>query len=134
MNRVAYLTVLLVDDYEPFRRMICSVLEEIAGVQIIGQASDGLEAVQKVEELHPDLIILDISLPKLNGIQAAQRILQTAPDSKIIFLSQESSKGMADEALRLGAVGFVVKVNAGIDLPKAIKLARQNREASEPID
>lgn len=121
------LTILLVDDYEPFRRLICSMLEEMAGVKVIGQASDGLAAIESAEELRPDLILLDIGLPKLNGMQAARIILKANPDSKVIFLSQETSADMADEALRLGAWGYVVKVNAGTDLPKAIELVGQGK-------
>ena len=134
MTPVALLTVLLVDDHEPFRRLISTVLEQTAQVQIIGQASDGLAALQLAEELHPDLIILDIELPKLNGIQAARKILETRPDSKIILLSQESSTDMADAAFRLGALGYVVKMNAGIDLPKAIQLLRQGTNRSQDIN
>jgi DNA-binding NarL/FixJ family response regulator len=122
------LTLLVVDDYEPFRRLICSMLEEMVDVQIIGEASDGLEAIRKAEELHPDLIVLDIGLPALNGIQAAQRILKAVPESKIVFLSQESSADVMDEALRLGALGYVVKVNAGTDLPKAIETVRRGKQ------
>jgi DNA-binding NarL/FixJ family response regulator len=122
------LTLLVVDDYEPFRRLICSMLEEMVDVQIIGEASDGLEAIRKAEELHPDLIVLDIGLPALNGIQAAQRILKAVPESKIVFLSQESSADVMDEALRLGARGYVVKVNAGTDLPKAIETVRRGKQ------
>jgi len=84
-------TVLLVDDWEPFLRFIQSALLEKTKLQIIAHASDGLEAVQKAEELQPDLILLDIGLPKLNGIEAARRIRQLAPRTKILFLSQESS-------------------------------------------
>ena len=121
------LTILLVDDYEPFRRLICSMLGEMAGVQVIGQVSDGLAAIESAEELRPDLILLDIGLPKLNGMQAARIILKANPDSKVIFLSQETSADMADEAIRLGAWGYIVKVNAGTDLPKAIELVGQGK-------
>src|SRR5437762_7436773 len=106
-KQMTYLTVLLVDDYEPFRRLIRSMLEETSGFRIIGQASDGLDAIQKAEELRPDLILLDIGLPKLSGIQAARKILQRVPDSKIIFLSQETSADVVAEAFRLGASGYV---------------------------
>jgi DNA-binding NarL/FixJ family response regulator len=119
------LTVLLVDDYEPFRRLICSMLEEKPDLEIIGQASDGLEAVQKAEELRPDLILLDIGLPKLSGIQAARKIFATVPDSKIVFLSQETSADVVEEAWRLGASGYVAKIHAGTDLIKAIEAVRE---------
>jgi len=82
--------ILVVDDYEPFRRFICSTLGKRPELQIIGEASDGLEAVQKGEELQPNLILLDIGLPMLNGIEAARRIHKLSPSSKILFLSMES--------------------------------------------
>lgn len=105
----------------PFRRFICSTLEQRGDLQVICEASDGLEAVRKAEELKPDLILLDIGLPTLSGIEAARQIRVLAPNSKIIFLSQESSPDIVDEALRLGAWGYIVKINAGTELLTAIE-------------
>ena len=82
--------------------------------------SDGLEAVQKAEELKPDLILLDIGLPTLNGIEAARRILELAPESKIIFLTLQTSPAFVQEAMRLGAWGYVFKTHAAADLLPAI--------------
>src|SRR6478609_7300507 len=82
--------VLVVEDHELFRRFICSTLGEGSELQIIGEASDGLEAVRKAEELQPDLIVLDIGLPSLNGMEAARRIHKLFPESKMLFVSQES--------------------------------------------
>jgi DNA-binding NarL/FixJ family response regulator len=107
---------LVVDDFEPFRRFVASVLQELPTVQVICEASDGLEAVQKAEELQPDLIVLDIGLPKLNGLEAARQIRQLSPNSKILFLSQESSAEVVQEALGLGAFAYVVKSDAGSEL------------------
>jgi DNA-binding NarL/FixJ family response regulator len=107
---------LVVDDFEPFRRFVASVLQELPTVQVICEASDGLEAVQKAEELQPDLIVLDIGLPKLNGLEAARQIRQLSPNSKILFLSQESSADVVQEALGLGAFAYVVKSDAGSEL------------------
>jgi DNA-binding NarL/FixJ family response regulator len=83
--------------------------------------SDGLEAVQKALERKPDLILLDIALPSLNGIEAARRIRKLVPESKIIFLSQESSADLVQEALSLGAHGYVVKAKAGSELLTAVE-------------
>src|SRR5207244_12668970 len=94
-------------------------------VQIIGQASDGLEAVQKAEELRSHLNLLDIGLPELSGIRAARRILKAVPHSKIVFLSQETSADVVEEAFRLGASGYVKKTDAGSDLIKAIEAVRE---------
>jgi DNA-binding NarL/FixJ family response regulator len=115
------LRVLVVEDFAPFRRFICSTLGKRADLQIIGEASDGLEGVQKAEELKPDLILLDIGLPTLNGIEAARRIRKLAPKSKIIFLSQESSPDIVQQALGLGAWGYVVKTRAARELLAAVE-------------
>jgi len=110
---VSILRVLVVEDYEPFRRFLSSKLNKIQDVQLVDEVSNGLEAVQKAEELKPDLVLLDIGLPKLNGIEAARRIRSLSPMSKIIFLSQESSADVVQEALNTGAQGYVIKDDAG---------------------
>jgi DNA-binding NarL/FixJ family response regulator len=112
--------ILIVDDFVLFRQLVRSILVGNSKLQIVGEASDGLEAVQKALELTPDLILMDIGLPSLNGIEAARQILKLVPESKILFLSQESSAEVMQEALSLGACGYVVKVNAGIELIPAI--------------
>ena len=119
--------VLVVEDYEPFRRFVCSTLGKNRELHIVGEASDGLEAVHKAEELQPDLIVLDIGLPKLNGIEAARRIRNVSPESKILFVSQESSSDLVQEALSLGALGYVVKAYAGSELSAAVEAVRQGR-------
>jgi len=113
--------VLIVEDYEPFRRFLRSTLEQRPATQIAGEATDGLEAVQKAEELQPDLILFDVGLPKLNGIEAARQIRTVSPESKILFVSQEFSADVVQEALRLGALGYVVKTQAGLDLLAAVE-------------
>src|SRR5271170_3424355 len=120
--------VLVVDDYEPFRRLACSMLGERPELQIVGEASDGLEAVRKAEELKPDLIVLDIGLPTLNGIEAARRIHKLCPECKILFMSQESSAGVAQEAFSLGALGYIVKAHAGSELLVAVEAVCQDRQ------
>lgn len=113
--------VLLVDDFEPFRRMISTMVQERAGLHLVGEAVNGLEAVQQAEKLLPDLILLDIALPCLNGIEAARRIRKLVPECKILFLSQNSSAELAQEALRLGARGYVIKTDAGGELFAAVE-------------
>jgi DNA-binding NarL/FixJ family response regulator len=119
--------ILVVDDYEPFLRLVCATLQKKPELQIIGEATDGLEAVRKVEELQPDLILLDVGLPTLNGIEAARQIGKLSPESKILFVSQESSADVVEEALRLGAMGYVAKTHAGIDLLAAVEAVCQGR-------
>jgi DNA-binding NarL/FixJ family response regulator len=87
---------------------------------VICEVSDGLEAVQKAEELKPDLILLDIGLPTLNGIEAARRIRKLVPESKIIFSTQETDADIVQEAMRLGAWAYVFKTHAECDLLPAI--------------
>jgi DNA-binding NarL/FixJ family response regulator len=113
--------VLVVDDYEPFRRFVCSMLGTRAELQIVGEAADGLEAVHKAEELQPDLIVLDMGLPTLNGLEAAHRIRQVAPDARIIFLTQNSDRDVVRAALRAGAQGYVLKADAGSELFSAVE-------------
>jgi DNA-binding NarL/FixJ family response regulator len=118
---VSAVRVLVVEDFEPFRRFICSKLGERPELQVIGEASDGLEAIHKAEELRPDLVLLDIGLPKLNGIEVGEQLRKLAPASKIIFVTQESSADVVQAALSLGAWGYVVKTRAGSDLLAAVE-------------
>jgi DNA-binding NarL/FixJ family response regulator len=121
------LRVLVVDDYEPFRRFICSTLGKRPCFQIVGEASDGLEAVRKAVELNPDLILVDIGLPNLNGIVTARQIRKLSPESKIIFVSQESSPEVVQEALNLGAQGYVSKTRVVVDLLAAVETVLEGR-------
>ena len=109
------------EDFEPFRQIIRSILEKRPELQVIGEVSDGLEAVQKAEELKPDLILLDLGLPTLNGIEAARRIRKLVPESKIIFVTQESSADVMQECLSLGAWGYVVKTRVASELLAAVE-------------
>ncbi len=118
---MASVRILIVDDYEPWRRTVVMMLQEYADWQIICEASDGLEAVQKSGELQPDLILLDLGLPKLNGIEAARQICEIAPRAKILFLSETSCPEAVREAFRIGAAGYVVKSDAARDLLVAVE-------------
>jgi DNA-binding NarL/FixJ family response regulator len=121
IDGVSTVRVLVVEDYLPFRKYIASTLARTGDLQVICEVADGLEAVYKAEELKPDLILLDIGLPTLNGIEAARQIRQLCPESKIIFVSQESDADIVQEALSFGALGYVVKTIAGGELLTAIK-------------
>jgi DNA-binding NarL/FixJ family response regulator len=101
-GEVRSVRILVIDDFEPFRRFVCSIVATRPYLNVIGEISDGLEAVQKAKELKPDLILLDIGLPALNGIAAARQIRKFSPESKIIFVSQESSADVVQEALSSG--------------------------------
>lgn len=118
----------MVEDFEPFRRFIASTLRTRPDLQIICEARDGLEAVQRAQELLPDLIVLDIGLPKLNGMEAARQIRKLSHESKILFLTQEPSDDLVQEALRLGALGYVVKARAGSELLPAVEAVLQGNQ------
>jgi len=113
--------VLLVDDFESFRRFASLTLQSRPEVQVIFEASDGLQAVEQAEKLKPDLILLDISLPGLNGLDAARQIRRVSPKSKILFLTLQSSADVARKALSLGALGYVLKAQAQEDLLAAVE-------------
>jgi DNA-binding NarL/FixJ family response regulator len=104
--------VLVVDDLELWREFVVSRLTTEPGLQVVGTASDGLEAVRRAEELQPDLILLDVRIPKLTGIEAARQIRKLSAHSKILFLSGESDPEVVKAALDTGAVGFVLKSDA----------------------
>ena len=113
--------ILVVDDYEPWRRFITSALQKMPEAQIVGEGADGMEAVEKAQELQPDLILLDIGLPKLDGIKAALKIRECAPKARILFFTENSSSDIAEEAMRTGADGYIVKAGAAQELLPAIK-------------
>jgi len=113
--------ILVVDDFEKFRQFVVEMLGKRPELQVVGEASDGLEALQKAVELRPDLILLDISLPSLNGIEVARQMRSLVPESKIIFLTRESSSDVVQEALGLGARGYVTKNMVLADLFAAVE-------------
>ena len=102
-------------------------------MEVVCELSDGLAAVQKAVELKPDLVLLDIGLPGLNGIEAGRQIRKLVPNAKIIFLTQESSADVVQEALRLGALGYVVKTRAGSDLMPAVEAVLQGKQFASGV-
>jgi DNA-binding NarL/FixJ family response regulator len=125
--------VLIVDDYEPWLRFIRLTLLAYENLQVIAEASDGLEAVEKAQQLQPDLILLDIGLPKLNGIEAARSIREVSPSSKILFVSENRSSDLAEEALRVGGSGYVVKSAAARELALAIWAVLEGKRFLSPV-
>ena len=120
--------ILIVEDFAPYRIFVTSMLHQRPDLRVMCEASDGLQAVAKAQELKPDLILLDIGLPQLNGIEAARRIRTAHPKCKIVFLSQESSPEVIHEALRLGPSGYVLKANAESNLLPAIDAVLQGKK------
>ena len=121
------ISILVVDDYEPWRRFVRLALRAQDNLRIVGEVLDGSEAVQKAEELRPDLILLDIGLPTVNGIEAARQIRKLSAKSKILFVSENRSPDIAKEALSIGAGGYVVKSDAASELLPAVKAVLEGK-------
>ena len=119
---------LIADDYAEWRRQVRLLLQARPEWQVIAEASDGSEAIQKAEELKPDLILLDISLPELNGIEAARRIRQLSPSSKIVFLSQNNDRDLVRAALSTGALGYVHKTDAQNEVLPAVDAVLRGKQ------
>ncbi|HXJ90068.1 MAG TPA: response regulator transcription factor [Candidatus Binatia bacterium] len=117
---------LIVEDYAEFRQFLHSQLQESLDCVVVGEASDGLQAVNQAQELQPDLILLDLALPKMNGMEAARRIRKLCPHTKIVILSQDSSPEIVQGALREGAAGYLLKSDA-LELPVAMDEILQGR-------
>src|SRR5580765_4251267 len=117
----ASIGVLVAEDYEPFRRFLSSTLQSRRELRVIGEVADGLEAIRKARQFQPELVLLDIGLPTLNGIEAARQIRAVSPNSKILFVSQESSADIVHAALQSGAQGYVCKIDAGSELVTALE-------------
>jgi len=111
---------LVVDDYEPWMNFVSAVLATSPQFQVVGQARDGMTALQKVVELKPDLVVLDIGLPDISGIDVAQRIMELSPDVRILFLTENTAPEVVRAALLTGARGYVVKSFAGRELMPAL--------------
>ena len=112
--------VLVAEDYERFRRLLVSILQQMPELQVICEVSDGVEAVRKAEELKPDLVLLDIGLPMLNGIEVSRQIGHLCPGSTILFVSQENSSDIVQGALATGAKGYVSKMDTASELLIAV--------------
>jgi len=120
--------VLVVDDYGPWRNFAAKTLQKKPELQVVSEASDGLEAVHKAQGLQPNLILLDIGLPTINGIEAARRIIQHAPKTKILFVSEQRSPDIVKEALLTGACGYVIKSQAAAELLSAVEAVIQGKQ------
>jgi two-component system nitrate/nitrite response regulator NarL len=131
---MSFVQVLVVEDFKPFRKFVCLILQETAEFRVAATASDGLEAIQKAEESQPDLILLDIGLPKLNGLEAAKQLCIVAPHAKILILSENTDPDVIKAAVSDGCCGYVLKSDAGGELlPAMAKVLRGERFLSSGI-
>jgi CheY-like chemotaxis protein len=121
MKRDNPLRILVADDFAEWRVRVRTMLQARPEWEVIGEACDGVEAVQRTTELHPDIVLLDIGMPMLNGIEAARRIRQHSPSSRIIFVTQESDADIRTAALATGAEGYLLKANAMTELLPAVE-------------
>ncbi|HEY6768884.1 MAG TPA: response regulator transcription factor [Candidatus Sulfotelmatobacter sp.] len=119
--------ILLVDDHPIVRQGLKTLLEGHPGWEVVGEASDGLEAVEKASQLQPDIMVLDVTMPRMNGLEACRTIRQSMSDLEILFVTQHDSPQMMREALDAGARGYVVKSNAARDLLEAVEAVSQHR-------
>lgn len=115
------LRILIADDHPIFRRGLCDVIETAAGLHLVGQAGDGESALQLVGELHPDIVIFDVHMPKLTGLQAARKLIEKKPATGIILLTMHEDEDLLNEALQLGIHAYVLKENAVEELIQAVR-------------
>ena len=114
------------DDYEFWRYCVVSMLKEHPEFEIVGEGSDGVDAIEMSANLQPDIVLLDLGLPEVNGFEAAREIRKTSPGSKIVFLTQTRNQDLVNEARKVGAQGFVSKMDAADELVPAMRAALAN--------
>jgi DNA-binding NarL/FixJ family response regulator len=119
--------ILVVDDHPIVRQGLKTLLEGHSGWQVVGEASDGAEAVEKAKDLHPDVMVLDVTMPRMNGLEACRLLRRQSPDLEILFVTQHDSPQMMREALEAGARGYVVKSNAARDLLAAVEAVSEHK-------
>ena len=119
--------VLVADDHEIVRRGLCTLIEGQPGWTVAAEAADGREAVEKTKELRPDLTVMDISMPSMNGLEATRQIMKDCPESKVLVLTVHDSDPLIREVLDAGARGYVLKADAGRDLVAALEALRRNK-------
>lgn len=119
--------ILLVDDHPIVREGLKTVLQRRPGWEVVGEASNGAEALEKAQDLLPDVMVLDITMPKMNGLDVCRIVRQRTPELEVLFVTQHDSPQMMREALGAGAKGYVVKSNAARDLLDAIEVVSQHR-------
>ena len=119
--------ILLVDDHPVVRQGLRTLLEGRSEWEVVGEASDGVEALEKVSAAQPDVVVLDVTMPRMNGIEACRLIKQKDPNAEVLFVTQHDSPQMMREALAVGARGYVVKSNLARDLLEAVEAVSQHR-------
>ncbi len=119
--------LLLVDDHEIVRTGLKAVLQPHTEFEIIGEAANGKDAIEKSKSLKPDVVLLDISMPVMNGLEATRHIVKSSPETQVLILTVHDSQSIANDALHAGARGYVLKSDAGRELLRALRLLRENK-------
>jgi DNA-binding NarL/FixJ family response regulator len=119
--------ILVVDDHPVVRHGLRTLLRARPEWEIVDEAEDGIEAVEKADRLKPDIVVLDVSMPKMDGLEACRRIRKNVPKAEVLIVTQHDSPQMMREALGAGARGYVVKANMARDLPAAVEAVSQHR-------
>jgi two-component system response regulator NreC len=129
---VEKIKVLIADDHAIFRQGLRLILERDKGVEVIGEAGDGLYTLSLAQRLNPDILLLDISMPQMDGIEVVRRLKKTVPNIKIIILTMYSDDQFIFELLKLGISAYVLKESAGADLIYAIKMVKEGKSFLDP--
>lgn len=125
--------ILLADDHAIFRKGIRKIIEEVDGLAVCGEANDGMELLELLKTIHPDLIILDISMPNLRGLEATEEIKRLYPEIKILLLTMHRKKSFVQLGLKAGADGFLLKEDADSELYRAIESLKQGEKYFSPL-
>jgi len=124
---VAAFRILVADDHEVVRKGLVALLQQQSNWEVCGEAADGREAVEKTRELKPDVVILDIGMPSLNGLEATRQILKLDPQAKVLILTLHDSDQVVRDVLNAGARGFLLKSDAARDLVAAVEALRRDK-------
>ena len=119
--------ILLVEDFQPYRSLVALLLKQNPGFHVVGEAEDGMQAVTQAQQLRPDVVLIDIGLPNLNGLEAARHIRSLLPLAKIIFITQVEDVDTVKEAFNVGASGYILKLDTATDLVAALTAVIKGR-------
>jgi two-component system, NarL family, response regulator LiaR len=125
--------VLIVDDHTIVRKGIRALLAEIAGIDVVGEAADGKEAIVQADRLHPDVVLMDLAMPKMNGIEATRQIKDRQPESRILVMTSFATDEKVLPAIKAGALGYLLKESAPEDLVQAIRQIRRGESSLHPV-
>ncbi|MDX1663165.1 MAG: response regulator transcription factor [Candidatus Promineifilaceae bacterium] len=120
--------VIVADDHYLVRQGVRNLLETAEDIEVIGEAENGQEALELVEQLRPDVVVMDVSMPEMNGIKATQMIRDLNTEVQVVILSMYGSHDLVQEALNTGAIGYLLKRSTTLDLVEAVRAAKQGRQ------